>query len=129
MNTSSRILITLALIALVLAGCRSTKVVTVTEYRDSVRIEQHTDSVLIYARDSVFIRERGDTILVDKYHILYRDRIVRDTVLQSTNVETPVVTTVEVPTKYIPKWVRLLLIVNFIAACITLVRIYLKIKR
>ena len=110
------------------SSCRQVKVLTVTEYRDSVRTEYRTDSVVVYARDSVYIRERGDTVLVDKYHILYRDRLLRDTLYIGTEVEKPVVTEVEIPTRYIPKWVWWLLACNVALAVYGAVRLYMKIK-
>jgi hypothetical protein len=39
------------------------------------------DSVLVYLRDSVYVRERSDTVFVDRFHtrISYRDRLRIDT--------------------------------------------------
>ena len=95
------LLVTAVLIAMLLASLGACKpiarVTTVTERRDSARLERATDSVYVYRRDSVYVREKGDTVLVDKWHILYRDRNRTDTCYVSRLVETPVVTEVEVP--------------------------------
>ena len=45
--------------------------------------ETHTvDSVFIH--DSIFIREGGDTVVLERWHTYYRDRIVHDTVFEHT---------------------------------------------
>lgn len=48
-----------------------------TEYRDRLRI----DSIRIHTRDSIHIRERADTVFVEKFRtqILYRERLRIDT--------------------------------------------------
>ena len=54
-----------------------------TEYRDNyVR-----DS--IYFRDSVFVKERGDTLIMEKYSYLYRDKIVRDSIFKTDTIRIP----------------------------------------
>ena len=61
-----------------------------TEYRDHVLTR--TDSVFI--SDSVYIREKGDTITITHVRYAYRDRYVRDTayvaVVDSVAVPYPV---------------------------------------
>ena len=54
-----------------------------TEYRDRWR----TDSV--YARDSIFLSVRGDTVWMEKYITRYRDRVVRDSVLKVDSIPVP----------------------------------------
>lgn len=52
------------------------------------------DSTTIYVRDSVIIRQGGDTVYVEKWRVSYRDRVVveKDTVIRvdSVSKETPV---------------------------------------
>lgn len=57
--------------ALTLTGCSTIREVPVprVEYRDSVRVVAKVDSVVI--RDSVYIRDKGDTIRVERWR--YRD--------------------------------------------------------
>ena len=63
-----------------LSSCTSTKYVPVELVKtDSIYLTvQRRDS--IYVRDSVIIRQAGDTVYVDKVMYRYRDRSVRDTV-------------------------------------------------
>lgn len=60
-------------------SCRSAKYVPVeTVRKDSIYINQvQRDS--IYRHDSIYIREKGDTVWMEKYKYIYRDRIVHDT--------------------------------------------------
>ena len=56
------------------------------QLRDHFREVVKTDSVMVVFRDSVYIRERADTVFVDRWHtsISYRDRLRVDT-LRSTD--------------------------------------------
>ena len=69
------ILLTLA----ICSSCRSIKYVPVETIRtDSLYLTVHErDSVHIH--DSVYVREHGDTVFVNKWHTVYRDRTIRDT--------------------------------------------------
>ncbi len=62
-----------------LCSCRSGKYVPIENVRtDSIYINQvQRDS--IYQHDSIYIREKGDTVWMEKYKYIYRGKIVRDT--------------------------------------------------
>lgn len=92
--------IVLLLIATLLFGsCRSVKYVPVVEHQtDSLYITQHTrDS--IYLRDSIHIKEKADTILIEKWHTQFVSREVHDTTYIATHdtIPHPYPITVEVP--------------------------------
>lgn len=63
---------------LALVGCRTYVPVTTvkTEYRDRERIERDTVSV----RDSITTFIKGDTVLIDKWHTVYKERLRRDSI-------------------------------------------------
>lgn len=73
-------LVTMSLLAVLVASCGAARVQTQTIYvRDTTYISKvQVDSV--YKRDSVFVKEKGDTIY--KYVERYRDRykFLRDTI-------------------------------------------------
>jgi hypothetical protein len=73
-------IISLILVALCAAGCCTTKVVEhIVHQRDTTYIErQKVDS--LYRRDSVFVREKGDTVYIYKEKIRDRYRYIHDTV-------------------------------------------------
>lgn len=73
--------IAIAIVLLLLFGsCRSIRYVPVETIRtDSLYLTVYKrDS--IHIKDSVYIREKNDSVLVDKWHIVYRDRTINDTV-------------------------------------------------
>ena len=83
--------ITLISALLLLAGCKQVQYVPVeTTSRDTVyRDRVQRDSILRY--DSVYIKEKGDTVWMEKYRYLYRDRLVRDTlyIFRTDSVQVP----------------------------------------
>lgn len=89
-------------VALMLSGCKSQDCIPETIVRDSIRTEYKLDSIYLYQRDSIHIREKADTVFVNKYVTRYKDvlKIERDTIWQ----ENKVVEVQEV--KYIPQAVK-----------------------
>ena len=70
----------LLLLILLLSSCRQVKYIPVESNRlDTVYLQQvRRDS--IYHRDSIFVKEKGDTVYLEKYRYLYRDKWKQDTV-------------------------------------------------
>ena len=64
-----------------LIGCKSVQYVPVEHTRtDSIYITQHQrDS--IYLHDSIHIRETADTVLIERWHTRWRERIITDTLM------------------------------------------------
>lgn len=97
--------------AAMLAGCRTTKYVTVPEHHtDTVyQVKQMRDS--IYLHDSTFVREyvKGDTIFRDRdrWHTHYVERLTVDTFYQSRvdSVLLPYEVVKEVP-RELTRWQR-----------------------
>ena len=87
------------LLCSMLSGCTTTKYVTVPEYHtDTLKITKYErDS--IYVHDSTLIHDKGDTVLIEKWHTQWRDRIVHDTLYQSKtdSIPYPVEVIKEVP--------------------------------
>lgn len=85
-------------LAFVQCSCRTQRIAGETAIRDSVRVVQRLDSIYIYERDSVYIREKGDTVWLERWSIRYRDVIkeVHDTCyidrVRETTIEMPYVT-------------------------------------
>ena len=77
----------LAAIATMLYSCKSIKYIPVEttkiEYRDNfVR-----DSIFRY--DSVFVKDKGDTLILEKFRYLYKNRIVKDSVFINDTIRVP----------------------------------------
>jgi hypothetical protein len=58
----------------------------------------------IYMLDSVYVKEKGDTVLIEKYKYLYRDKLVRDTLYMAKTDSIQVPYPVE---KELTKWQKL----------------------
>ena len=54
-----------------------------TEYRNITT----TDTVFL--RDSVFVKEKGDTVFLERYRYMYRDRILRDSLIVRDAIRVP----------------------------------------
>ena len=72
------ILFVLAVLFL-MAGCKQVQYVPVEKVRlDSIYLTQiQRDS--IYKYDSIYVRDKGDTVFVDRYRYLFVDKLRRDT--------------------------------------------------
>jgi hypothetical protein len=71
------------LLAFLFSGCCTQKeTVTGSSRTDRFTGSEKTtrDSIYFYLSDSIYIREKGDTVYIDRRHTEYRDRIRVDTV-------------------------------------------------
>ena len=68
---------------LLLTGCTTTKYVPIETVRtDTMKVTKYErDS--IYIHDSTIVSEKGDTMLIEKWHTRWRDRWMHDTIYQS----------------------------------------------
>ena len=73
-----------------LTGCTTTKVVTVPEvHTDTTYITQHQrDSIWLH--DSISIKEKGDTIRIERWHTKYISKEVHDTLYRAKTDSIPV---------------------------------------
>lgn len=79
MNKVSRCIVLAPLMCLlVFCSCKTKYVPVETVKIDTIYINKlQRDSIYMY--DSVFVKDKGDTVFVEKYKYLYRDKLVRDT--------------------------------------------------
>ncbi len=93
--------LTLALV-LITVGCTRMVYIPVesvkTEYINKLSI----DSIFMY--DSVYLKEKGDTVFMEKYKYSYRDRLRLDTVIQKDSIRVPYPVIVE---KKLTWWQRI----------------------
>lgn len=71
----------LILVILITASCSPRIIEHVTVQRDTVRVVK-VDSVWNYQHDSIYVREKGDTVYQYVEHIRYRDRVKVDTFIR-----------------------------------------------
>jgi len=74
-------------IALLCFACSTIKYVPIetvkTEYRHTIARDS------IFLRDSIFVKEKGDTVCLERYRYMYRDRIFRDSVIVRDTIRVP----------------------------------------
>ena len=118
------------LLSWVLRGCKTCECLPSVEYRDSIVTRYHHDTIQTYAKDSIFIHQKGDTVWRERWSIRWRDKIVErhDTIYRDQEKETVRVERV-VPTYYkgvsLAFWILVALLALATAIRI-LIRIYLK---
>lgn len=82
-----------AIVAILLMFCSCKaheKLVVVTEHRTDTTyiVNQRTDS--IWMHDSIHVREKGDTVMIERWHTMYKEKMIRDTLLQCRVDSVPV---------------------------------------
>ncbi len=89
MQTNKVVLfVVVSVILLSLLGCKSRiQYVPVESVRTEYKDRLQRDS--IYVQDSVYIRDKGDTVFVDRWRYVYRDKQVTDTLLVNDTIRVP----------------------------------------
>lgn len=64
-------------------GCTTTKYVTVPEYHTDTLIQTKVLKDSVWLHDSTYIHDKGDTVLVEKWHTKYSEKLVHDTLYLS----------------------------------------------
>lgn len=115
-------------------ACNTQKCIPTIEYitRDSIVKQVYTDSVTIVQKDSVVVKEKGDTTIITRW----RDRIIEhivtkiDTIYQDRTNTVVQTETIEVIPQYYRSctwamWIFVVLIVAYVVVKI-IIRIYVK---
>lgn len=91
----------IGLIVVFFASCTTEKIVTVEKVRTDTAtfIKWQRDSVWLH--DSVYVREKGDTVRVERWHTKYIEKFAHDTVRIATHdtIPQPYPVEKEVPAK------------------------------
>ena len=88
----------------VIYSCRTVKYVPVETIKVDTTYINKLQRDSIYMLDSVYVKEKGDTVLIEKYKYLYRDKLVRDTLYMAKTDSIQVPYPVE---KELTKWQKL----------------------
>lgn len=64
---------------IVCSSCRSVKYVPVESVRTEIEYRDRMQRDSIHVHDSIFMYAKGDTIFRDRWHTMYKDRLIRDT--------------------------------------------------
>ena len=74
-------------ISLFFCACGTIKYVPIESTRTEYKHTITTDSVFL--RDSIFVKEKGDTLILERYRYFYRDRVLRDSVIVKDTIRVP----------------------------------------
>lgn len=114
---------------LMLTGCRSVEYVTVEKVRtDTTYITKHQrDSIWLH--DSIHIKERGDTMLIERWHTKYIEKVSHDTTYVATHDTIPQPYPVtEYVEKPLSKMEKALIFVGIISLMAIIIFIGMKLK-
>lgn len=110
------------LLSMMMVGCKTREVVvTVPEYHTDTLYQSKVEKDSIWMKDSVVIKTGGDTIMVDRWHVSYKEKVLVDTVYEH-KVDT-LTKVVEVPVgkaSTITKWQKLRMTLGDIALIVIL---------
>ena len=93
-----------------LASCRQVEYVTVEKVRTDTTYITKWQKDSVWLHDSIHIKERGDTVMIERWHTQWRDRLRVDTIYQATHDTIPQpypVETVKMVEKDLNWWQRL----------------------
>ena len=93
-----------------LASCRQVEYVTVEKVRIDTTYITKWQKDSIWLHDSIHIKERGDTVMIERWHTQWRDRLRVDTIYQATHDTIPQpypIETVKLVEKELNWWQRL----------------------
>ena len=104
----------------VICSCRTVKYIPVETIKVDTTYINKLQRDSIYMLDSVYVKEKGDTVLIEKYKYLYRDKLVRDTMYISK------VDSIQVPypvEKELTRWQQFRMYFGGWAMCIVVISI------
>ena len=121
-------IISACIIALIFCGCK-TKAVTVEKVRTDTKYVTQLQRDSIHIHDSIFVNQwqKGDTVFQvrDRWHAMWRDRLLHDTIYMSIVDSVPVPYPVEkIVEKPVTPWHNYLII-----GCLCLTILFLIFKR
>lgn len=107
---------------LLVCSCRTVKYVPVETIKVDTTYINKLQRDSIYMLDSVYIKETGDTVFIEKYKYLYRDKLVRDTLYMAKTDSIQVPYPVE---KELTWWLKIkIAIIDFVMVVCILVIIF-----
>lgn len=67
---------------LIFCSCTTTRYVTVPEYHTDTLIQNTVLKDSVFLHDSIYHMEKGDTVLIERWHTRYKEKLVHDTLYQ-----------------------------------------------
>lgn len=84
-------LLAVIICCLVCSSCRSIQHVPVETVRTEIQYKDRLQRDSIHVKDSIFMFIKGDTVFRDRWHMVYKDKVVRDTsyVYKTDSIQVP----------------------------------------
>ncbi len=82
-----RKIILVAGVAMVLYSCKTPRYIPIEATRIEYRDNFVHDSTFRY--DSIFVKEKGDTLILERYRYLFRNKVVRDSISMQDTIRVP----------------------------------------
>lgn len=120
------------LICSLFSSCTTTQYIPVIEHHTDTLIQTKVQHDSIYINDSTVITEKGDTVLVEKWHTKYVEKQVHDTLYIAKNDTVPQPYPVEVVKeveKDLSTWQSFRMTLGTIALCMLAVYVVYRIIR
>lgn len=105
---------------LLVCSCRTMKYVPVETIKIDTTYINKLQRDSIYMLDSVYVKEKGDTVFIEKYKYLYRDKLIRDTLYMAKTDSIQVPYPVE---KELTRWQQFRMDFGGWAMCIVVISI------
>jgi len=77
----------IAVIASILYSCKSVKYIPVETTKIEYRENLVRDSIFHY--DSVYVKDKGDTLVLERYKYLYKNKILKDSIFINDTIRIP----------------------------------------
>ena len=93
-----------------LLSCKQVEYITVEKVRADTTYITKWQKDSVWLHDSIHIKERGDTVMIERWHTQWRDRLRVDTIYQATHDTIPQpcpIETVKMVEKDLNWWQRL----------------------
>ena len=93
-----------------LTSCTTTKYVEVERIRTDTTYITKWQKDSVWLHDSIHVKEKGDTVMIERWHTQWRDRLRVDTIYQATHDTIPqpyTVETIKMVEKELNWWQRL----------------------
>lgn len=93
-----------------LASCRQVEYVTVEKVRTDTTYITKWQKDSVWLHDSIHVKEKGDTVMIERWHTQWRDRLRVDTIYQATHDTIPQpypIETIKMVEKELNWWQRL----------------------
>lgn len=114
-NTIRNIIITfifVVIMVIIFVSCKPIeRVITNTDYKTEYREILQRDSM--YIHDSIYIRERGDTLWIEKFKYIYKNVYLRDTINKTDTVKYIITDTKHTTTNVMYWWQKYSMYIGF----------------